>query len=189
MKSAVPYVALGVSVVLHLLGLFGVGGLSHDSRAAQVMPGSLSASLLVRALVSQPAEAAALQPPADLRKTLPRRVAQPGLPSAVGPLASPGQIYWPAESLEQAAVPVSAPDVSGLGTAIFPADSARLRLFINARGGVDDVQVLGGEDTEGWAPLCRMFLATAFLPARRAGQTVASVQDIEISISDLIRVL
>jgi hypothetical protein len=189
MKSAVPYVALGVSAVLHLVGLLGMGGLFHDSKAAQVMPGALSARLLVRAPVSQPAQAAAQQLPADVHKSLPPRFAQARLPSPAGQPEQSGQIYWPAESLDQAAVPVSAPDVSGLGSATFPADSARLRLFINARGGVDEVKVLGEGDTEGWAPLCRMFLATAFIPARRAGQSVASTQDIEISIRDLIRVL
>lgn len=98
-----------------------------------------------------------------------------------------GVYYWPVADVERVAVPVSSPDLDHLATQTVPSGRIRLRLFISARGQVDAVQVLGAEDEGIWAAVRDMFLATGFLPARRGGHDVASVQDLDIEISDLIR--
>lgn len=187
MKLAGLYIALGVSVLLHLSGLVAVAGMPHASDIGRPISGTLRASLSDRRPANKP-DLPSMPEPIARHSTLPR--GQP--PVSQGQVAGPQEQvppYWPADMLEQVPVPVSAPDVSRLGTEVFPADSVHLRLFINASGRVDDVQVLDEQSADGWAPICRMFLATTFIPARRAGQRVASVLDLEISISDLIRML
>jgi hypothetical protein len=185
MQSAALRLALGLSVLLHLLGLF---GLSSDGKGGQERPGPLMARL------QRPRMPVVHEPDAAVTPHLPDAAHEPSarnVPgSGGGRGAEPsGRIYWSAESLDQQPVPVSAPDVNRLGAVVFPAATVHLRLFINAGGWVDEVRVLGGANKDEWAPLCEMFLATAFIPARREGQTVAAVQDLEISISELMRVL
>lgn len=100
-----------------------------------------------------------------------------------------GVYYWPVAQVERVALPVSAPDLNRLAASRVPSGTVRLRLFIGAHGQVDAVQVLGSEDDGIWTPLRDMFLATGFLPAKRGGRDVASVQDLEIDVSDLMRTL
>ncbi|MBS1208091.1 MAG: hypothetical protein H6R19_489 [Proteobacteria bacterium] len=184
MQSTALRLALGLSVLLHLLGLF---GLSSDGRGGQVMSGPLMARLQRPPMPVAHEPDAAVKPIPDVAHQLSTKdVPESGRGRGAVPS---GRIYWSAESLDQQPVPVSAPDVNRLGAVVFPAATVHLRLFINAGGWVDEVRVLGGANKDEWAPLCELFLATAFIPARREGQTVAAVQDLEISISELMRVL
>jgi len=71
---------------------------------------------------------------------------------------------------------------------VLPSSLVRLRLFIDARGVVHSVTVKA-PDAADWSPLQRMFEATRFIPGRRGGQDVASWVEIEVNVSDLVRVL
>lgn len=177
-----------VSLVIHSAAVLLLG---RPPFSPAVMPSGTHAVLLGRFQGEPPAER-----PGRLlgfndneRRTMPS--AGEGAQIAETSSAAPaeGVYYWPAAMVERLALPVSAPDVSRLNSATLPADSVRLRLFISARGQVEEVSVLGGADEEVWAPLREMFFATAFIPARRGGMDVASVQDLEVNISDLVRVL
>lgn len=96
--------------------------------------------------------------------------------------------YWPPSALQRQPVPVSAPDVAMLDGQELPSSTVRLRLFIDERGVVRSVTVKAPAATA-WAPVTRMFEATRFLPGQRAGQNVASWVEIEVNVSDLVRVL
>jgi len=84
------------------------------------------------------------------------------------------------------AQPRSAPDIGALQGLPFSGLPMRVRLTIDRTGRVVDVAVLRSLDhTIVNEAVQRMFLATAFVPARRGGADVASVQDIELSLDDL----
>jgi len=84
------------------------------------------------------------------------------------------------------AQPRSAPDIAALQGLPFSGLPMRVRLTIDSTGRVVDVAVLRSlDDTIVNEAVQRMFLATAFVPARRGGVDVASVEDIELSLDDL----
>ena len=85
-----------------------------------------------------------------------------------------------------AAQPRSAPDIATLQGLPFSGLPMRIRLTIDSAGRVVDVVMLRSmDDAAVNEAVRRMFLATGFVPARRAGVDVASVQDIDISLDDL----
>jgi hypothetical protein len=78
---------------------------------------------------------------------------------------------------------LQAPDTTPLeGTAWALAQPVRLRLSINAQGKVVEVvpRDVAPPPAEVLEALSAVFMATAFMPARRHGEDVASLQDIEI---------
>jgi hypothetical protein len=93
-----------------------------------------------------------------------------------------------AEMLEQAPVPVSAPDVSRLDQVELPGSSLRLRLQVDEAGRVREVAVLRGAEGD-WSAVRNMLMATAFTPGRLAGKPVLACLDIEINISELLRLI
>jgi len=96
-------------------------------------------------------------------------------PRALGPAA-----------VDMLAQPRSAPDIATLQGLPFSGLPMRVRLTIDCTGRVVDVTMLRSmEDAAVSEAVRRMFLATGFVPARRGGVDVASVQDIELSLDDL----
>ncbi|MEN3113156.1 hypothetical protein ACFONG_15330 [Uliginosibacterium paludis] len=97
--------------------------------------------------------------------------------------------YWPANQLERAPVPVSAPDSGLLQGVELPAGSLRLELFIDRSGQVRTVRPADARENAEGIPraITEMFLATRFLPGLRAGAEVPSRIVIEVSIQDLLR--
>jgi TonB family protein len=84
------------------------------------------------------------------------------------------------------AQPRSAPDIAVLQGLPFSGLPMRVRLTIDSTGRVVDVALLRSlDDPIVNEAVQRMFLATAFVPARRAGIDVASVEDIELSLDDV----
>lgn len=91
-----------------------------------------------------------------------------------------------APAVDMAAQPRSAPDIATLQGLPFSGLPMRIRLTIDSAGRVVDVVMLRSmDDAAVNEAVRRMFLATGFVPARRAGVDVASVQDIDISLDDL----
>lgn len=107
------------------------------------------------------------------------------------PVARPRAIKAPksppaAPAVDMVAQPRSAPDIAMLQGLPFSGLPMRVRLTIDSVGHVVDVAVLRSmDDAVVNEAVRRMFLATAFVPARRDGVDAASVQDIEISLADL----
>jgi hypothetical protein len=101
--------------------------------------------------------------------------------------AAPGEQpthFWPASALDFRALPLQAPDPAPLQEIAWTAEHPmRLQLSITARGEVVDVAPLDAvpPPAEVLAALGVMFKATPFMPARRQGQDVASLQHIEIA--------
>jgi len=115
----------------------------------------------------------------------------PSAPATV-PVARPQAIKAPrhrpvaAAPVDMVAQPRSGPDVAMLQGLPFSGLPMRVRLTIDRVGRVVDVTVLHSMDGAVVnEAVRRMFLATAFVPARRDGVDAASVQDIEISLADL----
>ena len=122
------------------------------------------------------------QKQAGVRQTAP-------VTAARTPQARDGAVeFWPPNYLERQPVPVSAPDTRSLTGRVVPSGLVRLRLFIDATGQVSKVSLQGAQEAD-WSPLQRMFEATRFIPGRRGGQDVASWVEIEVNVSDLVRVL
>ncbi len=112
----------------------------------------------------------------------------PGTPTpSEGPAPTPpianAEHFWLPTEVDIRALPLHAPDPTPLEGRPWLADQAvRLRLSINARGQVVAVTPRDAESApaEVLEALSAMFMATPFMPARRQGQDVASLQDIEI---------
>jgi hypothetical protein len=103
-------------------------------------------------------------------------------PAPTPPIANAEHFWLPAE-VDIRALPLHAPDPTPLEGRPWLADQpVRLRLSINARGQVVAVTPRDAESApaEVLEALSAMFMATPFMPARRQGQDVASLQDIEI---------
>ncbi|MDO6386587.1 hypothetical protein [Uliginosibacterium sp. 31-12] len=167
--------ALALSALLHAGGLWGWRASSPQTGPAAATPPTQPLLGRFVAATPPPSTAPAAQP------------AQPaGASSTSSTSADPA--YWPAEALQQLPLPVSAPDVALLEGSELSAEHLRLRLYISATGAVDEVEVLGAEAGD-VQPLRRMFQRTRFLPARRGGHEVASQMDIEIKLSELLRVI
>jgi hypothetical protein len=91
--------------------------------------------------------------------------------------------FWPSSDLDIRALPLQAPDTTLLNDIAWTAQRPmRLRLSITAQGQVVDVAPLDAEPPPAdlLAALAAMFKATPFMPARRQGQDVASLQNIEV---------
>jgi len=102
-----------------------------------------------------------------------------GRPSPSASAAAPAPVDLTAQ-------PRSAPDIAALQGLPFSGLPMRLRLTIDSTGRVVDVAVLHSlDDKVVNEAVQRMFLATAFVPARRGGVDVASVEDIELSLDDV----
>jgi len=99
---------------------------------------------------------------------------------------SPGASAAGPAPVDVSALPRSAPDIAALQGLPFSGLPMRVRLTIDSTGRVVDVAVLHSlDDTIVNKAVQRMFLATAFVPARRGGVDVASVEEIELSLDDL----
>lgn len=123
-------------------------------------------------------------------------LAQAGAPQVAlpprAPTASPADAarpleavhFWLPHEVDLRALPMQAPDPTPLDGLPWPHEQAlRLRLAITAQGEVVDVTSLDDPAPPSalLAALQSVFRATAFMPARRQGQDVASLQDIEIT--------
>ncbi|NSL55639.1 hypothetical protein [Uliginosibacterium aquaticum] len=172
MPAKPALVALALSALLHAGGLWGWRASSPQTGPAAATPPTQPLLGRFVATTPPPSTAPAAQPA--------------GASSTSSTSADPA--YWPAEALQQLPLPVSAPDVALLEGSELSAERLRLRLYISATGAVDEVEVLGAEAGD-VQPLRRMFQHTRFLPARRAGREVASQMDIEIELSELLRVI
>lgn len=115
-------------------------------------------------------------------------------PGAVAPPAGPALApddrhapYWPPQALDWPALPRSAPDATRLDGQELSGLPLTLRLYIDARGVVTEVQALSVADVDRPAlPALRsMFVATAYSPGRRQGHDVASYVDLSLGIEAL----
>lgn len=173
-----------ISILAHVVVILNL----HSIRVQGYLPPAsrLSVNLQVGQIVVEPA--AGNEMLAD-RETARRQVESEPPSSFEIPKTSVAKtVYWPPDSLERKPMPVSAPDAHMLEGFFLPAEMIHLRLFIDERGVVRSVTVKAPAATA-WAPVTRMFEATRFLPGQRAGQNVASWVEIEVNVSDLVRVL
>ena len=106
-----------------------------------------------------------------------------GLEEASSGTDSPGaRLFWTSDQVDMRALPVRPPDTSLLTGMTWPGRVLRLRLAIDADGLVVDVQ-LDQDDpdlAQQTQPLLEMFRRMSFVPARRHGRNVASLQIIEV---------
>jgi hypothetical protein len=131
-------------------------------------------------------------PPAPLSpQTTTANAPQPDTPDALPgntPMPSPLGAYLSADKVDVAPVPVSAPDTRSLQGMVVPHPQVGLRIYVDAWGKVQEVMVkVPDEDRIAYEPLRQMFFATGFIPGRKDRQDVATYLDIEINISDVIR--
>lgn len=92
--------------------------------------------------------------------------------------------FWLPAEVDFRAWPRTPPDAQALDGLPWSADApVKLRLTISAQGEVLKVDHLGHSPLPDavLAALSDMFKATPFMPARRQGQDVASLQDIEVA--------
>ena len=94
-------------------------------------------------------------------------------------------IFWPSDQVDMRALPMMPPMTSALTGMAWPGYRVRLRLAIDASGMVVDVRLQPDDDelAASLAPLLEMFRRMQFMPARRQGQDVASIQVIEVDSS------
>lgn len=91
----------------------------------------------------------------------------------------------PAE-LDRAALALSAPDLDMLSGVTWSGLPLKLRLFVDAKGAVVDVEVLRSQDgAEVLARVRKMLMAMSFIPGRLNGADVDSYKDVELSLSEL----
>jgi hypothetical protein len=150
-------------------GLAAPGSTSPEAEAVQA---TVSAVPLAASPRRSPASAPGLSrsKQGDVRPT----PAVQGLASEV--FRSPAEIDFPIR-------PRSAPDTTMIEHLPWSGLPMRLRLFVDAQGIVVDVTVLHSvDDPEVVERVRRMFLATAFVPARLNGVDVASYKDIELTV-------
>ncbi len=96
---------------------------------------------------------------------------------------TPSERFWLPSEVDFRALPLEAPDTTPLDSTPWSTDQlVRLRLAIDAHGQVVGVTARDAAPppAEVLAALTAMFKATSFMPARRQGENVASLQDIEI---------
>jgi len=139
-------------------------------------PAKVAAGRPLSAQVEQDQDLPAPEPeaPADAAATAPVRTVDS---------KTPAPHFWPASALDIRALPLQAPDLAPLNGMAWRTDRPmRLRLSITAQGEVVDVAPLDAEPppADVLAALEAMFKATPFMPARRQGQDVASLQHIEV---------
>jgi hypothetical protein len=197
-QGAALFAAIGVSVAAHVWVLTDWGGNDRAAPLPRQSPERAHQGVQLRwVTLPTPAVTTALDlphptvgPDADARLA----TAAPPEPSASGtttptegaeptlPIANAEHFWLPSE-VDIRALPLHAPDPTPLEGRPWPAaQPVRLRLSINAQGRV--VAVTPGDPASAPAEvleaLSAMFMATPFMPARRQGLDVASLQDIEI---------
>jgi len=176
-----PLAALGLSLAAHTWLLSG-GGRDLPPKAqhsdASVMQVRWQREAAQNAIGrTQPASSHA-------RVTAPAAIPAPDMPPADTPRPLEAVHFWLPHEVDLRALPMQAPDPTPLDGLPWPAEQAlRLRLSITAQGEVVDVASLDDPAPPGdlLAALQTMFRATAFMPARRQGHDVASLQDIDIA--------
>lgn len=96
--------------------------------------------------------------------------------------------YFASQDVDRPALPRSSPDDSQLGGMTPSGLPIRLRIYISAEGEVTAVDVLfaSEEDQPVVQRLREMFLATAFIAAKRNGEEVPSYKDIDVDFSDVL---
>lgn len=86
---------------------------------------------------------------------------------------------------DRPALPLTAPDLSSLAALSTSGSAIRLRLHIGADGTVREVELLAcAPDDQAFADRLALILrATPHIPARKGGQDVASIKDIELAFA------
>jgi hypothetical protein len=145
-----------------------------------------------RAVTEVPQAAASSSEPASRsrpsagRAALAPEPADSAPPSPQEPTVAPVRDFLSPAEVDHIAIAFPSPDISSLSGLSWSGMPLRLRLFVALDGHCVDVQVLrASEDSATLARLRQMFLATHFLPARRAGADVDSYRDIELDVSDV----
>jgi len=107
-------------------------------------------------------------------------------PSPQAPTIAPAHDFLSSTQVDSIAIAFPSPDISSLSGLSWSGLPIRLRLFVDASGRCVDVQFLrASEDAGTLERLRQMFLATHFLPARRAGADVDAYRDIELDVADV----
>jgi hypothetical protein len=187
--------AIGISVGAHAWMLTGWGGADKGIECPGVQGQARGALRLrwvapVAHLTPTPQTPPAMLRPhplqlevADAKVTLKADAEAPAANKPAPQSTAPPEHFWLPSEVDFRALPLLAPDTAPLDGKPWSADQAlRLRLSINAQGQVVDVASRDAVQppNDVMAALDTMFRATPFMPARRQGQNVASLQDIEI---------
>lgn len=174
------------SCVLHGVICLLPGPRSDEARGGSIGGGILQVRLQSRPRAEAPTVvgAVAMPAPAPQHATPTRR----GRDETGAVAAAKLPEYWPAETLDRQPMPVSAPDAHGLTGSSLPDGTVRLRLSVDAEGVVRQVEVLSRQEFD-WSALVNVFAATRFIPGQRGGQNVPCRFDIEVAITDLLRLL
>ncbi len=107
-------------------------------------------------------------------------------PSPDAPTIAPTHDFLSPAQVDRIAIAFPSPDISSLSGLTWSGLPIRLRVFVDASGRCVDVQFLSAnEEAATLDRLRQMFLATHFLPARRAGADVDAYRDIELDIADI----
>lgn len=95
--------------------------------------------------------------------------------------------YFAAQDVDLPALPRSSPDASRLDDITPSGLPIRLRIYISVDGQVTAVETLLASDDDLLVVqrLREMFLATAFIPAKRNGREVPSYKDIEVDVASV----
>lgn len=97
--------------------------------------------------------------------------------------------YFSNRLLDHPAVPASGPDPERfLKNKKLPLYAIRLRLFVDATGNIDKIDLIDPEfaPPEEIEPIKAMFMATRFIPGRVQRTTLPSYMDIEVDVSDYV---
>jgi outer membrane biosynthesis protein TonB len=144
-----------------------------------------STSPVPAARIEKPAVPAARPRPTIERVPKPASAPPGGIAPDVQGLA-PVEAYRSPGELDRAALPRSSPDLDKLAGSAWSGLPLRVRLFIDAKGTVVDVQVMkSNEDPDLLDRVREMLLATGFIPGRLNGADVASFKDLELSLREL----
>ncbi|WP_394779279.1 energy transducer TonB [Undibacterium sp.] len=115
----------------------------------------------------------------------PRIVPPPSASSATTP---DGPIYLGSKEVDKPALPTGEPNIQLLNGASSKSGlPIRLRVFIDAKGNVTKITRLLAPpaDEDLVEKIINMMQQTVFMPAKRAGNDVASYRDLEFNISDI----
>jgi hypothetical protein len=109
-------------------------------------------------------------------------------PAAASTPGIPPPVYWRPDEVDKIALPLTDLDAQLLNGMLGSGLPIRLRVYIDARGHLADVQAVQSlpEDQDAVAKLTAMLRAARFTPARRAGQDVASVQALEFTFENVL---
>jgi hypothetical protein len=157
-------------------------GLGGRSNAALPAEGGAMQTRIVSLPLASPLNApsdSVVQPTIDIARPV-RAVASRG--TAVPTLGGIEAPHLPTAKLDIGPMPRSSPDDSRLEGSQRSGLPIRVRLFVDAHGGVSRADVLSSApgDEETAQRVAMMFRETAFTPGRLDGRDVASFIDIEI---------